>query len=483
MSWRDWLRRLAGPDPLAELLEGALAEQDIDFPSEFGTPYSRRDAERLGRPQSQANEPQEWSYVERREQLLRAHQAWERNPLAKQGVGLIRRFVVGQGVQLAYRSPVVENIIEAWRRQHRQHVERWEKQLFDQLLVDGELFLRRFSNGLQDEFADVRVLPLKPWLVEAVETEPEDRTEVVAYWIVPETGSGAPTSPVHTTGTSQRIDADEIVHCAINSLAYEVRGRPELFAILPWLTAHKQWLENRARINRYLGVLYHLQAQGAGPSQIAAIRSRFRRPPEPNSILVTSDRETLTKLDQDVGARDASEDGRQIKLMSIVGLGLPEYMMADGENSNLATTKSQQLPALKSFADYQDIYTKQVWRPIYEAVLLATLGDLDKMVDAVDDDGQPTSEQVRICDAFDVTLPDIVEDDPKNLAEALAIHAANGWVSTRTASQRAGYDWEQEQKYMSAERQELPPTYGAPPEDEGEPEEEPEEEPNNAEVP
>lgn len=437
---------------------------ELEFSSEFGTPYVRSDAGSLGRPQQASTWPQEWSIRERRAILLRAHQAWERNPLAKQGVSLIRRFVVGQGLQISYSSPIVEGVLEAWRYEHRQHLERWEKQWFDQLLVDGELFLRVFANRLQGEYADVRVVTVKPWLVEAIETEPDDRTALVAYWAIEERGSGAPTSPVVVTGTAQPIPAEEVIHCSINALSYEMRGRSELFAILPWLTAYKDWLENRARINRYLGVLYHLQAEGAGPAQIAQIRTRFRKPLEPQSVLVTSSRETLNKLDQSTGARDAGEDGRMIRLMAIVGMGLPEYMLADGQNANLATTKSQQLPALRSFADYQDLYTQQVWRPVYERVLAAVLGP-EAMVPEVDDDGAETGKQIRACAAFALAGADITEDDPKTLAEALAIHTANGWASNRTASQRAGYDWAQEQDYIRAEGMEQPPSYGVPPGD------------------
>mgnify|MGYP001571361639 CR=1 FL=1 len=206
-----WLDRMLGRAN-GHLHEGAPVDDypgellELDFASEFGTPYIRSDVGSLGRPQQAATWPTEWTISERRVQLLRAHQAWERNPLAKQGIGLIRRFVVGQGLQISYSSPIVEEVLEAWRYEHRQHLERWEKQWFDQLLIDGELFLRVYGNGLQGEYADTRVVSVKPWLVEAIETEPQDRTALVSYWLVPEVGSGSPTDPLRVTGTAAPVD-------------------------------------------------------------------------------------------------------------------------------------------------------------------------------------------------------------------------------------------------------------------------------------
>lgn len=476
MAWYD---RLLGVDQRIEeakrqafmgfVQEFQFQEADIEYPFEFGQPYSGRDKEKLGWAVPSSDYPTEMTYEERKALLLRAHQAWERNPLAKQGVGLIRRFVVGQGLSISYRNSQVRGIIENWRQQYRHLWRRWEKQLFDQLLIDGELFLRIFGNRLNGaEFSSVRVVPLKPWLVEAIETEPEDYTSVMAYHVYPQKGSGKPGDPLVTTGSSEEIAASEIIHAAINSLAYDMRGRSELGCILPWVRAYKEWLEGRARINRYKGLLYHHKLIGGTPSDMQTVRNRYKKPIEPGSILVTTDKEDIVELGGKVGADDVGEDGRAIKLMSIVGLGLPEYMLSDGQNSNLATTRSQQLPALRSFEDYQDIYIEQVWQPIYLAILKAALGE-DATLPEEDEDGNETGEELLLEDTFSLQAPDIAEEDPKNLAEALQIAVMNGWVSNTTASIRLGFDYQKEQELIKREGMEAQaPSYGGPKEKEPE---------------
>ena len=213
------------------------------------------------------------------------------------------------------------------------------------------------------------------------------------------------------------------------------------------------WLANRARINRYKGFLYHLQLKDATQGQVNAKRSAFRQPPAPGSVYVSSDKEVLNDMGGNVGADRAAEDGRQIKLMALIGFPIPEYMVSEGENANLATARSQQLPALRSFLAYQDIYTQEVWRPVYEAVLQLAGLDLDGEIEEYTEDEEPTGKMIRIYESFEVTAQQIVDDDPKELAEALTLHQQNGWASKSTIAARAGYDWRVEEEKIDAEDQ------------------------------
>lgn len=447
----QWLDRVLGRNQESALGDYADFVSESDFDNEFSTPYNRKETVALGRIGIRGRFPQEWTHEDRLQVILRAHQAWELNPLAKAGVHLIRRFVVGDGLQLTYSSPKVEEVVEAWRTEHKQKIRKWEKQLFDQLLIDGEIFIRVFTNGMTGEFSDVRIAALKPWFVEDIKTEPGDRAAVESYNVVSEVGTGTRQDPYRTSGVATPIPSDEIIHTAINSLGYDTRGRSELYAIMPWLQGYKKWLENRARINEYKGLMYHDKIKNATKGDISAAQARYTRPMLPNSVLVTSDKEEMIELGQQTNADNVAEDGRQIKMMVAIGFGVPEYMLSDGENSNLATTKSQQLPALRSFKDYQDIYIEQCWIPIYDAVIRAAIGDGE--VQEIDDDGEATGKTISVFDAYTLSAPDIVETDPKELAEALQIETAAGWVSDRTASTKLGFDWEKEKGFMDVEGQ------------------------------
>jgi hypothetical protein len=212
--------------------------------------------------------------------------------------------------------------------------------------------------------------------------------------------------------------------------------------ILPWLRAYKEWMENRARQNMWRGaLLWDVTISGATASSVAAAATRYAKPPTPGSVVVHSDREGWNALSNPVGASDVAEDGRQMKLMTAVGMGLPEYMLSDGQNANLASATAQQLPALWKFTDAQQTMAEQVWTPIYEWIVQMAIdaGRLEREVSVQDADGDDIlgaddqSEMIDALDAITVKFPDLQEDDPKTLAEALAIATTSGWVSDEGA--------------------------------------------------
>jgi hypothetical protein len=402
----------------------------------------------------------------RREILMRTHMAMERNPIAKQAVHITTLFSMGDGLTLKCYNPEVEAVLEAFRKNPENAVEKQEKALMDTLQVDGELFIR-FYDGRNGE---TLINPLKPWEVWWIETERGFPKRPVSYhWYSLSTNY----TPGDLRILIEDIPAEEVLHIAINNLAYEQRGRPDLFAILPWLKGYKDWLENRARQNFWRGaLLWWVKLIGGTAGQVAGKRSQYRQPPPPGSIVVTNEKEEWSMLDNKVSAGDAAEDGRQIKLMSAIGKGLPEYMLSDGQNANLASASAQQLPALRTFSEYQDIAVNQIWRPIYTHVLQHAIdaGLLPAVVQGHDGDGEPMFEEVEdegleigakprkgpakmidTLEAFDLSAPELESDDPKTLADSLMIAVANGWASNETASGRAGYDYASEQKKIERE--------------------------------
>jgi hypothetical protein len=422
----------------------------------------------------------------RREILMRTHMAYERNPVAKRAVHITTLFSMGDGLSIKYYNPDVERILEEFRTNPENAVEKQEKALLDTLQIDGELFIRFYRDG----DGQTLINPLKPWEVWWIRSERGFPKRPISYhWYSLSTN--------YTPGDLQiiieDIPADEVLHVTINSLAYEQRGRPELFAALPWLKGYKDWLENRARQNFWRGaLLWTVKLIGGTSGQVSAKRAQYRQPPPPGSIVVHNDKEEWSALENKSNASDVAEDGRQIKLMSAVNFGLPEYMLSDGQNANLASASAQQLPALRTFSEYQDIGVNQVWKPIYKRVLQNALdaGLVRDMVQEFDGDGDPmfevddnglltkTPKMIDLFEAFDLSAPELESDDPKTLAEALGIATMNGWVSQETAAGRAGYDYTSEQKKIKREAQQAQadmyqggkPVMGEPlPNPEGEP--------------
>lgn len=479
----------ASPEQISKIVEDSGSQFEFDSP--YNASYQ---AEKLGVP-GRFTLLREWTWTERMDVLERAHQAWERNPLAKTGVSWTTRFAIGKGGTMTYKAAEVKEVLEEFIAEPMNSFAAYEREFCDVLQVDGEIWVRFFKN----EQGRTVIIPIRPWHIQWITSSPDNYKEVKSYHYVYLIYTDSPGGA--QIGITD-LPVDEVHMVAVNRLSYEMRGRPDLFAILPWLKAYRDWLEERARLNRRKSVLYHVKVKNAQTGQVTAMQSKFRQPPAPGSIIVTNDNVEWIVLSAEIRAGEAAEDGRQIKLMAVAGMQLPEFYFADGANANLASATAQQLPALRKFTDYQDILTDQVWMPIFKRVLVNAIkagrikGEYvddkqeDVWLDMVDADGDPVMEnvkevvgryvallktleaadpkelldktkdfakagakqkRVKASEAFDYKYPNVEEKDPLNLAKALQIAVSEEWSSSETAAQKAGYDPQVEGKKIEAE--------------------------------
>lgn len=444
------------------------------FRFQFDTPYKTDDV-----PFTPITEDplRELSPAAREYVLSNTHAAYQRNPIAKRAVNYVSAFVVGPGFNLTAKNDKVDKVLQAFIDSEDNGIREYERQAVRDLLVDGELMLRFF-----EERGECVLVPMRPWECQWIETEPGFfRRKLNFHFQFYKTAGDSP-----LVAETEQIDipAAEMLHVAINRHSYELRGRPELYSVLPWLRAYKDWLENRARQNHWRNALLWLvKVTAAAPSVIAAVAARWRKPPTPGSVAVESDKVDVQALTNGVGSTDAGDDGRQIKLMSAVGMGLPEYMLSDGENANLATATKQELPALTTFEEFQTIMIEQLWYPVFKRVLQAAIdaGTLPEQCQEMDADGDPvmdeppddmdsddayelgpngermaaamgTPKMISTLDAFDVSYAPISNTNIVTLAQALQIASQYEWVSNETATTELGFDYSIEQKRIKRER-------------------------------
>ena len=441
----------ATPEQKAAIVKTYIAEAESTFHFQFDRPY--RYSENLSQFPT-ADPLREWDFVTRKAVLARCHMAWERNPLANAAIALTTYFSVGDGLTVTYRNEQVEKILEEFRLNPENAVQQYEKSFCNDLQLDGELFIRFFKNDEQ-----VVIVPLPPWEIDWIRTERGFRKRARGYH---QLGGQTDGTPGDFENIDDEIPAANVLHIAINQCSYETRGRPELFRILPWLRAYKDWLEGRARQNHWRGaLLWWVKLIGGTPSQVVTKRAQYKQPPPPGSLIVSNDKEEWSEVSNKISAADVAEDGRQIKMMTAIGAQMPEYMLSDGANANLASATAQQLPALRKFSHFQDIMLWQVWQPIYQRVLETAIeaGLLPAEVEEQDAEGEPVLDadsapkRIPAIEAFDLAAPELEEEDPKTLAEALKIAVGYGWASNETSSGRMGFDWQIEQKKIRREEQ------------------------------
>lgn len=448
----------------------------------------------------------EWSFITREYVLTQTHAAYQRNPLANAMVDYTADFVIGDGVNITYKNKDVEKIIEDFINAKDNRLREWERQAVIDIQVDGEIILRYFKGKAEDGNASaISVIPQRPWELQYIKTEPGNYRRPLLYHFNRLVQSGDdPTSTSHTE--MEDVSADEILHVAINNHAYELRGRPDLYRVLPWLKADTEFLQNRARQNYWRGALLWLvRVLNGSAAQVASVAARWSKPPTAGSVAIESGNVEVEPLVNPSGANEANEDGRQIKLRNILGLRMAEYMFGDGQNANLASATAQQLPAITRFQAYQTIMIERVWYPLIKLVLQNAMdaGLLPEQVEEQTSDGEAVTDEqlpdmkpqapdpktglpkpmamqpdklkpapsvdpmtgepmpagepapskmIDTLEAFDVVYNPINQQDLKALADAMNIAVTNEWVSNETASIKMGFDYAIEQKKIQRER-------------------------------
>jgi hypothetical protein len=277
---------------------------------------------------------------------------------------------------------------------------------------------------------------IDPSLIDQIETDPEDVEKPLQYHRRPigQTMSATSGDPPGIEISGKEIDnqgtwfkaGSEVFHLAINKVSNAKRGKSDLATLLPWLRRYKDWLTDRVRINKFkTAFLWDVSLADADKKTIDRKKMEYTYPPEPGSVIIHNDTEKWTAVEPKIAADDASEDGRQIKLMVAAGATLPEHFLSDGDNGNRATAAEMSLPTLLKFKRRQRIISYML-RVILNRVIeeAQKAGKIGKNVDTT----------------YDIMFPEIDSGEHRTLASALsmimpALQTAKslGWVSDETA--------------------------------------------------
>lgn len=393
----------------------------------------------------------EWNWSTRYYIAEQVHAVYHRNPDAK-ALDHIAHFSIGDGFQLLTFHPLVEECLTSFIEHPENRIREYERQASIDLLLDGELVVRWYTTdgGLPI------IVPKKPWQLQGITTELGRYRRLESFTFVLEEDTGD--APIRRWEfRTEVVPADEITFVTINNHSYELRGRSELFTILPALKLRKEWLENRARINHFMSsILWSVRVGTVSPAQLAQVAARYSQPPPPGGVAVESDKVDIQPIVPRVNATDAKDDGRQMLLQIAKGLHLPEYFLSDGENANLASATRQQLPALVKFEAYQRTLLDELWTPMFRKVLEMEVnaGRLPMLVPKHNAAGDIIpGELIDTVSAFEVSYAPILDVDLLNLTNALALQVANEFTSVRDARSRLGRDPDRIEKELQEEQE------------------------------
>lgn len=304
----------------------------------------------------------------------KAFEAWTHNPLAKRICKIIPQFVLGKGVKATvitaemetgkavtdpdtgepgeevedFREEVQAVIDTHWRKNNM--VMR-SKEILRDLIIFGEQFIRYFQAPW-----GLKVRQIDPSTVWEVVADPDDaETEFYLHQQYPTRYQWYVDLPIPTIKfIIRQVPAKNYYHFKINTVAGEIRGRSELFAVLGWLKRLKEFATDRVIRNK-MGNLFVMDVSvEGGPTEVAAAKTMFATPPTPGSFYIHNKAAELKGIRAEIGAGDVTSDWEMLLTILSAGAGLSKEYLAYGS----AGTKAQALigtePDIKTFEDYQE---------------------------------------------------------------------------------------------------------------------------------
>jgi hypothetical protein len=305
-----------------------------------------------------------------REQALRdSLEAWRVNPLARRIVGLTTQYVVGGGISVESPHSGTHRFLQDFWNHRLNRMPTRCYELCDELTRSGDLFA-----GLSTDAAGMSYLRAIPALqILEIETASNDLEQEAVFWEKP--GLGLETGGKGVDGllrgrrweaydAAQDVPSENgeflpvMLHYAINRPVGGLWGESDLAPVLRWLSRYANWLEDRARLNRYRNTfLFWVKASFTGEADRLRRQAELNaNPPSPGSILVTDESEHWEVLNSRLDAFAANEDGLALKKMVAAGSGAPLHFLAEPESATRTTAEAAGGPTFRFYEQRQKFF-------------------------------------------------------------------------------------------------------------------------------
>lgn len=330
-------------------------------------------------------------YEDRRELIRRARLAVKRSPLARVAIDLLHHYVLGQGLSIkANNRPIVgrltDEFLEDTRNQKVLTSHQAQKEFLEALFTDGDQFFVLYPDkdtgtvqlgtidalNVEDTIPDPKNAKITQWYrvkapamkysfqTDAWEVDPAAGGDVVYYrdW------QNAEPAPA---GMGSKLQ---------NGLVFQVSiyrrgkfGRSGFATAIDWLNTHREFVGDRATINKAAAAIAWKKKRKGPASDVANEAARLRsgivgnpnrydnNPPRVSgSTIVENEGTSLEWVKTETGGGAADFDERKLRMMAGAGMGgIPIHYFGDEGNANLATATAMELPMLKAYEDWQKL--------------------------------------------------------------------------------------------------------------------------------
>jgi hypothetical protein len=292
---------------------------------------------------------------DRLEVMTQALEAWRVNPLARRIIELTSQYVVGGGLSFECKNQSVSKFLSRFWDHRLNHMVIRATEWCDELSRTGNLFVLLSTD--QAGMSYVRSIPATQ--VKEIIARSNDIEQALKVVVVEQDNLTEHTYTVYDNLTDDLNENGAfetvIFHYAINRPTGGQWGESDLAPQLRWLARYANWLEDRARLNRYrTAFLYAVKSKFTSEADRLARQAQLNSaPPSPGSILVTDENETWSVIQPALASADANEDGLALKKMIAAGTGLPLHFLAEPESATRTTAEAAGGPTFRRFEQRQ----------------------------------------------------------------------------------------------------------------------------------
>lgn len=378
--------------------------------------------------------------MSRQVQVNKSRYYWLRDPLVKQAVRLWTDYTIGDtGLDWDSEDAGAKKACDAFMKDGRNRKitsVQGQDRLSKKLLVDGELFLCQWDDGLIRDFDCLTIADLI--------TDPDDEDTVWGYKRVmaPRYGGESPTyyqgaganktlyyysweaegnEPLYdpAKGPDALVRAESsgdprVYHFPFDTLGQ--RGNPLISACADWSREHRRFLTLRVAITQALGKFAFKGTVKGGQKMLNTVRSKMEstlsqsglaggtehQPDAANgSTWLQNEGINLEAMPRVTGASEAKTDADNLKLLVAAGTGIMLHYFGDPSTGNLATATAMELPMLKQFMKNQVL-----WRGAWRDIMRRPLGE------------NVQTPEDKLADVK-LTYPNIIEEDLQPLSAFL----------------------------------------------------------------
>jgi len=390
---------------------------------------------------------------DRPEALRRGYDLWKRDALGGAIVELTTTMTFGDGFRIK-AAGLASEILAKFKAKNG--LDTLLPDLSNESVAYGEIYLKLVPHKRDVpnpsspsrplwRRGQVQVVPICPEIVSAIDHSPTDvadvREYVLRYRDGPEDDPRAKVveerwPPLDKFDPAR--DAACVLHVKFNAGSGDVFGSSELIRAEEWIGNYREFLRDGVVINKlYRSPCYDITIKDADDGEIRKAIRRYE-----NWTIganpVHNDKEEWSILEFS-GANVSQEDSRRaLLLMVAAGVTMPEFFFADASNNNLASGKTQLLPAVQKFKKRQQIFKTALER-IFDFVLdmALLLGGVEGLDPGEDFEGEQSWD-------VEVEFPPIQVEKDLELAQANRVGLESGYMSPQSAAARAGLDYEVE---------------------------------------